>query len=266
MSAATLSAIPNTDTPDFSRDTNSSGVSWPAIAAGAFVTAALTLIMLSLGSGLGLLTMPTGRDASAAAIIWLIFNEIVSSALGGYLAGRLRTKWMRIHNDEVYFRDTAHGLLVWAVAVVITVSFTAAAATSLAGGPMTQLTSSAGNSDNYFVDSLFRSDSLPKTDGDTSVRPEAERIITYSLAKGDISAADRSYLQEMVMAKTGLAPADAQKRVSAVLADAKADLTQSRKDAAHFFLWMFIALLCGAFSASLAATVGGRQRDHVRSI
>jgi hypothetical protein len=246
MSAATLSAISSTS------GIQTSPVSWPAIASGAVVTAAFTLILITLGAGLGLSSMPLWRNAGAAAILWLIFNEIVSSAMGGYLAGRLRTKWASIHNDEVYFRDTAHGLLVWAVAVVITVAFIAAAATSL-------ISQTAGNSGQYFTDMLFRTDAA----GPKAPDAEALRIITYSLGQGDISAADKSYLQEMVMGQTGLAPADAQKRVSAVLTEAKMDLDHSRKDFAHFLLWMFIALLCGAFSASLAATIGGRQRDGV---
>jgi len=253
MSAATFSSISGATG---SKELPASGVSWPAIAAGAFVTASFTLILLSLGAGLGLSSAPLWRNAGTAAIIWLLFNEIVSSAIGGYLAGRLRTKWVSVHNDEVYFRDTAHGLLVWAVAVVITVSFIGAAATSL-------ISESASNSGPYFVDMLFRSDAAPKDAGDNALRTEAARILTYSLAQGDISAADKSYLQEMVMAKSGLAPADAEKRVSAVLTDAKTDLDHSRKDAAHFLLWLFIALLCGAFSASLAATIGGRQRDLI---
>jgi len=253
MSAATLSAISGATG---SQELQASGVSWAAIAAGAFVTSAFTLILLSLGAGLGLSSAPLWRHAGAASILWLLFNEIVSSALGGYLAGRLRTKWVSVHNDEVYFRDTAHGLLVWAVAVVITVSYVGAAATSL-------VSQSASDSGPYFVDMLFRSDAAPKDAGDTALRAEASRILAYSLAQGDISPADKSYLQEMVMSKSGLAPADAQKRVSEVVANAKLDLDASRRDAAHFLLWMFIALLCGAFSASLAATFGGRQRDVV---
>jgi len=269
MSAATLSAISGTAG---SQELSASGlsasaISWTAIAAGAFVTSAFTVLLVSLGAGLGLSSLSLWRNAGAAAILWLIFNEIVSSALGGYLAGRLRTKWLRVHNDEVYFRDTAHGLLVWATAVVITVAFVAAAATSLAEGSVSQVSSRAADPGSYFVDLLFRSDSLPKDAADnTSLLREAGRIVTYSLAQGDLSAADKSYLQEMVMAKTGLPPADAQKRVSSVLTDAKMDLDRSRKEVAHFLLWMFIALLCGAFSASLAATIGGRQRDRVQSI
>jgi len=107
-----------------------SGVSWAAVIVGAFVAAALSLILLTLGTGLDLSTAPsTVRLADftvgKGGIIWLIIIQIIASAMGGYLAGRLRTKWTTIHTDEVYFRDTAHGFLVWAVGLVITVSFLA---------------------------------------------------------------------------------------------------------------------------------------------
>src|SRR5579871_1798801 len=121
-------------------ESRSSGVSWGAVIGGAFVTAAFYLVLIALGAGFGLSAVSPwagfGVSASAfgaAAIVWLILSEVISSALGGYLTGRLRTKWSLIHNDEVYFRDTANGFLAWAVALVITVSFLAAAATSMAG-------------------------------------------------------------------------------------------------------------------------------------
>src|ERR1700682_5580479 len=116
----------------------SSGMSWPAVIAGAFVAAALSLILLALGTGLGLSSVSpwsnVGASASTinrAAILWLIIIQIIASAMGGYLAGRLRTKWATIHTDEVYFRDTAHGFLVWAVSLIITASLLASAATSM---------------------------------------------------------------------------------------------------------------------------------------
>ena len=124
-------------------ESSSSGISWAAVIGGAFVSASLALILLSLGTGLG---FSVGfavvecwgiglRGRGKAAIAWLILTQIMASAMGGYLAGRLRTKWTDLHTDEVYFRDTAHGFLVWAVGLVITASLLATAATSLAGGP-----------------------------------------------------------------------------------------------------------------------------------
>src|ERR1700728_4687886 len=123
-----------------SDEANSSGVSWSAVLAGSLVTAALSLILLALGTGLGFASVSvwSGVGASAstigtAAILWFILIQIISASMGGYLAGRLRTKWTGIHTDEVYFRDTAHGFLAWSVALVLTAAFLASAASSMVG-------------------------------------------------------------------------------------------------------------------------------------
>ena len=258
---------------------HSAGVSWPAVMGGAFVTAALSLILLSLGTGLGLSSISpwanTGASASTigtAAIVWVIMMQLIASAMGGYLAGRLRTKWVSIHSDEVYFRDTAHGFLAWAVAVVITAAFLASAAASMAGGAMqagasgTAPAGAAGivnDADAYFVDMLLRSDHPSTAGNDSLVRAESGRIFANALRQNDLPAADEAYLAQLVSVKTGLSRADADKRVSDVVAQAKQAADATRKAAAHLSLWIFVALLVGAFSASLAATFGGSQRDHV---
>src|SRR5450759_4102001 len=130
---------PITDAP-FHADSNASGVSWPAVIGGAFVTASLALILIILGVGLGLSSISpwAGAGASAtaiglSAIVWLIATQAIASGLGGYLAGRLRIKWSTVHSDEVYFRDTAHGFLAWAVGVVITAAFLGAAISLIVG-------------------------------------------------------------------------------------------------------------------------------------
>ena len=277
----------------------SSGVSWAAVIAGAFVAAALSLILLALGTGLGLSSVSPWSNVGASAstvgiatIAWLIIMQIIASAMGGYLAGRLRTKWVNVHTDEVFFRDTAHGFLVWAVGLVITVSFLTSAATSMVGGAAqlgatglataggaAMATSAAGqaegrnlNPTEYFADTLFRSE-RPSPDGnDAPVRAEVGRIFANALwqGEGDVPAADKTYLAQVVAAKTGLSPTDAEKRVSEVVARVKSAAAEARqaadtarKAAAHLSLWIFLALLSGAFCASYAATLGGRQRDHV---
>jgi hypothetical protein len=262
-------------------EANSSGVSWAAVIGGGFVTAALSLILLALGTGLGLSSVSpwsnVGVSASTigtAAILWLIFMQIISSSMGGYLAGRLRTKWANIHTDEVYFRDTAHGFLAWAVALVITAAFLAAAAASMVGAAASSAAGGTGRAtgvqaegrefdpNEYFIDTLFRSESAKPDSNSTSVRGEAGRIFANALRQGDISA-DKSYLAQLVAARTGLSQADAEKRVSDVFARAQQTADTARKTVAHALLWAFLALLIGAFCASFAATIGGRQRDHV---
>ena len=178
----------------------SSGVSWAAVIGGAFVSASLALILLSLGTGLGFSAMSpwsnVGASASTvgkAAIAWLILTQIMASAMGGYLAGRLRTKWTDLHTDEVYFRDTAHGFLVWAVGLVITASLLATAATSLAGGPArrdatgsTPQRQGMFNPSAYFVDSLLRSNGSVVNGNEIAVRGEVDRIFAHALSQGAI--------------------------------------------------------------------------------
>ncbi len=269
----------------------SSGVSWAAVIAGAFVAAALSLILLALGTGLGLSSVSPwsnlGASASTinkAAIVWLIIMQIIASAMGGYLAGRLRTKWATIHTDEVYFRDTAHGFLVWAVGLVITASFLASAATSLVGGTgqvrATSFSTAGGaematdlaadgqdlGPNEYFMDNLFRSDHRSPDRNDAPLRAEAARIFAHALRQRNLPAADETYLDELVAAKTGLNQTESEKRVSEVFGEIQRAADTARKTVAHLSLWIFVALLIGAFCASYAATIGGRQRDHVELV
>jgi hypothetical protein len=263
----------------------SSGVSWPAVVAGAFAAAALWLILLALGTGIGLSSISPwsnmGASASAVsigAIVWLIVTQMLAATLGGYLAGRLRTKWVNIHNDEVYFRDTAHGFLVWAVGLVITAAFLASAATSMVGGgaQLGAITSGKATSNQaegqvsdpneYFVDTLFRSDRPTPDSNDASIRAEAGSIFANALRQKDIPAPDKAYLARLVAARTGLTQTDAEQRVSDVLTEARQAADTARKAVAHSLYWTFLALLIGAFCASFAATIGGKQRDHVVTI
>lgn len=268
------------EAPAPNREAHSSGVSWGAVIGGAFVAAALYLILLALGAGFGLSAVSpwanVGVSAStvgALAIGWLILIEIIASAFGGYLTGRLRTKWTLIHSDEVFFRDTANGFLAWAVALVVSVAFLATAATSMAGSAA-QVRASSENAaataltdpNTYFIDALFRSEHAPAEAGDTAAKMEAERILVKGLKDGQMPAADQSYLVRLVAARTALSQSDAEKRVSDVIAEARLAEDTARKATAHFLLWLFLSLLMGAFSASFAATIGGRQRDHVRAV
>lgn len=257
----------------------SSSISWGAVIGGAFVSASLGLILLTLGTGLGFSSVSpwshVGASASTitvAAILWLIFTQIMASAMGGYLAGRLRTKWTQVHTDEVYFRDTAHGFLVWAVGLVITASVLLSAATTFAGDrARSGATSSAAmNSEAsvldpnaYFVDLLLRSNPSVANTNDVTERGVVQRMLDHAFRQRDMSSADKTYLAELVAARTGMNEPDAEKRVSDVLEQAQGSADKARSAIARFSLWLFVALLCGAFCASYAGTIGGKQRDHV---
>jgi hypothetical protein len=246
------------------------------------VAAALWLILLALGTGMGLSSVSpwsnTGASAAAigkAGIVWLIIIQIIASVMGGYLAGRLRTKWATIHTDEVYFRDTAHGFLVWAVGLVVTAAFLASAATSMIGSAAIATTAASvssapgaqGDDPNaYFVDTLFRSDTPNPVRSDAQVNAEAKLIYANALRQGTLPEADRTYLAKLVAAKTGIDQTAAEQRVTEVFAEIQRAAETTRKAAAHLSLWVFVALLIGAFCASYAATIGGRERDHVKLI
>jgi hypothetical protein len=221
-----------------------------------------------------------------------------------------RSKWTNVHGDEVYFRDTAHGFLVWAVGVVITVAFLTSAASSIVGtsakiaavtaagtGAIAALPNAAGamsdgsdatagasrlvtsgqnslaTSGGYLTDSMFRNDRAGP-DATRDLRPEVGRILAEALRKGALPVADRTYVAQVIASRSGMSQTDAELRVDAVFAQAKsiaadAELASrtaaqdARKAAAKTSLWIFIALIVGAFCASLAATFGGRQRDGV---
>jgi hypothetical protein len=266
------------------KEAHAAGVSWPAVIAGAFVAAALSLILLALGAGLGLSAVSPWASVGAseaalsvAAIVWLILMQVVSASMGGYLAGRLRTKWATIHTDEVYFRDTAHGFLAWAVALVVTAAFLTSAAAAMVGtagaaatgagvGASAQADARQSDAHGYFVDSLFRADRATPDSLGPAVRNEVAPIFAASLERGALAPADSTYIARLVSATTGLSQGDAEKRVSDVFGADQQAVEAARRATAHALLWLFVALLTGAFFASVSATLGGRQRDHVAVI
>jgi hypothetical protein len=266
-------------------ESSSPAVSWGAILAGAFAAAALDLALIALGAGLGFWAVSpwAGAGMSAArvstgAVIWMVIAQWLSAGVGGYMAGRLRTKWTGVHTDEVFFRDTAHGFLAWAVGVVLGTALLASAASSLVGNTAqagATIASSAAQGATqavassfdpaYSVDALFRSD-RPASGDTTASRAEVGRILTVSLRNGDLSPDDRHYLAQLVGDRTGLSPADADKRVGDWFAKAKATAADAadaaRKAAAAFAFATCISMLVGAFVASVAGALGGRLRDE----
>jgi len=282
--------------------TNHSGVSWGAIFAGAAGSAALAMILLLLGVGLGFSAMSPWADSGMSAkgigistVVWLAFTQIVASGLGGYIAGRLRVKWANLHGDEVYFRDTAHGFLSWAIATLVAAMLIVGSVSSIVGGgvkagasmasgaagAVTQVAGSAASNSNassddygYFIDSLFRDD-RPAAVSDDAAHAVVVRIFAKTINNGgQLSAEDRSYLAQLIAQRTNLSQADAERRVDQVYAqalksyeDAKLAAKNAAETAAKVAsmtaLWTFVSLLCGAFFASLAAIWGGRRRDAV---
>lgn len=339
-----------------------SAVSWAAILAGAAGAAALSLLLMILGTGLGFSAVSPWRmdgisatTLGIAAIAWLSFTQLAASGVGGYLAGRLRTKWMDVHTDEVYFRDTAHGFLTWAIASLLTAVILTSVMSSIgsgvragaevagkaagaaAGTAVAMVVNEAdsendSNSIGYFVDSLFRSaardvseDTTPQanepvsenlTDATTPAANksptqilagreappvneqvpasmsertssdaiaqgsdalpipsrEVTRIFARALYNGTLPQEDESYIAQLITQRTNLSQQEAEQRVSegfeqvqSMLKNAEISARETaddaRKASAYAALWMTVALLLGAFVASLMAVFGGRQRD-----
>ena len=268
-----------------------SAASWPSIIAGAFVAAAATVILVALGSGIGFASISPWPDRGASVTtfavttaIWLIVTQWVSAAVGGYIAGRLRTRWMGTHPHEVFFRDTAHGLITWAVATILVVavgasSFMSAAGTAghVAGAGAAAIVAGSGSAapnangpiSPYEIDRLFRTSNFGGAALLADARTETAHIAANAFANGSISAADRAYLIEQVSARTGAPQADAQARVDnfvAAVTEAQAKLKteadSARKAAAEASIYLALSLLIGAFIASVAAALGGRIRDE----
>jgi hypothetical protein len=252
------------------------GVSWGAVLAGAVVSCALTLVLLALGAGLGFsVVSPWANSGVSAATfeigtgLYFIVMAMISSAMGGYLAGRLRNRWIGVQAPEVLFRDTAHGFLAWATASVLGAIVLASPAASLIGGVSSGAVQTASSSQGTspmspYVDLLLRPEN-PTTEN-TANRGEARQELTRLLSNdfrngGEPSAADRSYVAKLVASRTGLSQADADKRVNDVVVQVKSDLDKARSAAMHLAIWLTLSLFIGAFSAALAATEGGGLRD-----
>lgn len=266
-----------------------SAISWGAIIAGAFAAAAVSLTLLLLGSALGLSSLSPWSHPDAESVksftaktaIWLIIMQWAAAALGGYLTGRLRTRWTGAHTDEVFFRDTVHGFLTWAVATVFTASVLASAATAIInGGVKAGAVVAAGAASNqnlgahvmgdpndYYADMLFRSSQTDSNAQDAHM--QALRIYTTDLKNGGVNDEDKAYLAQLVANHTGLSQADAEKRVDDTLTrlnaakeKAKDNAEEARKGAMRISLYIFLSLLIGAFIASASAAMGGKRRDE----
>jgi hypothetical protein len=260
-----------------------SAVSWGAIAAGAVGAAALALLLIAFGAGLGLSAVSPWSDSGVSAStfktgtgIYLVIVAVMSSAVGGYLAARLRSKWTGLHTQEVFFRDTAHGFIAWAFATLLSAGVLSSAAAYLAngtaaglGGAASQATRSVNPAEIY-VDKLFRPNapaqpaSAPDAASATRSQSRAEvlRLWTASFYDNqDLSAADKTYVAQVVAARAGISQADAEKRVNDVVAEAKTAADDARKAAAKLSFWLTAAMLFGAFASSLAAAEGGSLRD-----
>jgi hypothetical protein len=266
---------------------NQSAASWGAILAGAFVAMAVSLVLLTLGAGFEFASVSPWTDHgisettfSVTTAIWLIVTQWISACLGGYITGRLRTRWTGTHVHEVFFRDTAHGFVTWALATVVVTGIAASSVTSVIGGSSRAAVQVAGGgasgmmatanspAASYDVDKLLRS-SGDESASAADTRAEADHILANAISKGSIANTDRAYLASLIAQKGGASPETARKRVDEFVTsinDAKTKAMEAadaaRKVAAETAIYTALSMLIGAFIASVSAALGGRLRDE----
>jgi hypothetical protein len=214
-------------------------------------------------------TAPTWRDASFALValsgLYVFLAALASYGLGGYLAGLMGERLTSRENADL--RDGLHGLLVWALATLLTALIGLATAQSLtrlaapSGGQAGASTSVGGeNLIAFDLDRLFRAERRPNTDLEYA-RAEAARILLTTSSHRGMQPDDRSYLVRLTSATTGLAQPDAERRVEEVAARAKENITRARRSAVVLAFTAGAAALLGAAAAWFAACAGGRIRD-----
>ncbi|GAB3253287.1 hypothetical protein [Chitinimonas naiadis] len=284
-----------------------SAVSWAAIIAGAVVAAALSLMLLLLGMGLDLSTMSPWvrssigtRTIAWSTILWLMTSHMFAAACGGYITARLCCRWRGEDDDEIYFRDSAHGLLAWSLAALITAVLLTPSIESLltpagrAGSPAAvqakpdipaDALPDTGRDMAYEVDLLFRRNTTvtraypqgplkyPAEVPSPHLSAEVTRILLNALDSHGLPEGDIRYVGQVIAPYTGLPQAVAEQRVKDSFETIQAKLNmqtvtlqealkRDQKNTANSMLWLFIAVLMGAFVACVAAIWGGQHRDH----
>ena len=248
-------------------------VHWGAIIVGALTAAALAFVMHSFAVAIGLAvssTAPTWRDASLALValsgLYLVLAALIAYGVGGYVTGRLRTRLTGGTPDEIEFRDGVHGAAAWALATLLTAVIAFGGAQSLtrlaapssgAAGPSTSV--AGENVIAYDIDRLFRGQ---RSDSNIEyTRAEAARILLTASSHRGMPPEDRTELVRLVMARTGLAQPEAERRVDDVTARARENIARARKSAVILAFCAGAAALIGLAVAWFAAGEGGKHRD-----
>jgi hypothetical protein len=245
-----------------------SHVEWGPVFAGAVAAAALSFVLLSAAASLGLSLISAypgqsyAKSGGTIAALWSLIVVIGTFFLGGYIAGRLRTSWREGGADEVAFRDGIHGLLVWSVGILFgaVIAFVAALTTAHVGAHV----AASGTGDAALApatDTLLRTSPNALTTGALD-RGDVVRVLTVSVANGQLSANDRSYLAQAVAQRAGIPAAEAEKRVDTAFADAQRAVETARKASVATGLLTASALLIGLLAAWYGAQRGGYNRDH----
>lgn len=245
------------------------GLQWSPIFAGALAASALSLILVSFATALGLgvaSAAPTWRDASFAlwllSGIYLIFQALISFGCGGYFAGRVRSPYLSA-TEDIETRDGLHGVASWALAVLIgaVLAVLVASAASRPSATAQPPSSSEPSVLSYELDHLFRAPRRPPNVDLTAERAEAARILMTASSHSGVAADDRTHLVQQVAALTGLSGPDAEKRVDTTIANSKSAISRARAASIIIAFSAAAALLFGAVAAWAGAAAGARHRD-----
>jgi hypothetical protein len=249
-------------------------VHWSTVIGGAISATALSLLLITFGSGIGLAissSSPTWRDTSTMSLVvggaYLIFVALASFGLGGYVCGRMHKRITAAETSkELEFRDGMHGLLSWALAIVIGAILAVASAQTMTRAAAPVASAAAGSVVGestlaYELDELFRSDRAPRDFDMALTRAEASRILLTSIRKAGVSQDDRDYLANMVSTRAEISPALAQDRVASIIPQAQQALKDAREAAVMTAFMVAVSLLIGAAMAWLAGREGGRERQ-----
>ena len=257
-------------TSPITRAADSWTLQWTPVVAGALTAVAVSSILVSFATTVGLgvsSAAPTWRDTSVAlwllSGLYLVLQALVSFGVGGYVAGRVRAPYGLAESDETEKRDGLHGIGSWALAVVLG-AVLAAMVASAANRPNALSSPPAATEPSmlsYELDHLFRAARRAPPPELAPARSEAGRILLTASSHSGVSTDDRSYLVQLVGGTTGLAPADAERRVDTVIADAKSALSRARASTIILAFSIATALLLGAVAAWMGAESGGRHRD-----
>jgi hypothetical protein len=257
-------------------------VDWCAIALGTVIAAAISIVLLTFGTGVGLSMISPYRGEGVSAPmyfvvfgLWLLWVEVSSFMAGGYVAGRMRRRVGDASEHEVDVRDGTHGFGVWAFGIVVVSFFVILGATgigavvggSAAAGAAAGATSNADGKSDMLVDTLLRPGPSASTSADASGssvdrRAEVGRILSFGTVRGELSTDNRTYLARIVAERTGLSQAEAEARVDQTLAEAKRAADAARKAGVIMAFLMAAALAVAGAAAAWAATLGGKHRDQ----
>jgi hypothetical protein len=264
-------------------------VEWGPIIAGALLAAALSFVLLTFGAAIGLSTTSawpnSGMSAkwmASLAVFWTMVQQIGAFMAGGYIAGRMRTRWQESPQHEVEFRDGLHGGLVWAVGIVIGAALFLAAAgavartgTEIAGKTAVSVASSTGNPMDTVLDTMLRPAAAPAPAGEkgpaAAARAPAQsensravmaRILASSVASGTLTADNKTYLAQLISQQTGLSQQEAETRVNNAVTAAREAADKARRAAILTGLVTAISLVVSFGAAWWAALKGGQHRDN----